>query len=102
MLRIKNFFNDYKNNKFTIHLGESRNLLHESDLQKKAKNISSELSPLGYVSSLYEKTLNKADAGSEIREYVLYLRKKNRFFPSEKLLNLKSRFSDNLRKVNAL
>lgn len=102
MLRIKNFFNDYQNNKFTIHLGESRNLLQESDLQKKAKNISSELSPLGYVSHLYEKTLNRADAGSEIREYILYLRKKNQFFPSERLLNLKSSFSDNIRKVSAL
>ena len=98
MVKIKNFFNDYKDNRFTIHIGESKNLSQEMDLQKKAKNLALEVSSLGYISHFYEKVPRELYGSSESKEYVLYLHK-NKFSFSAAFLNMQSKFSDKIRKI---
>ena len=93
-----NFFKDYKTNTLTLYMGESKNLSQEIDLQKEARNIALKVSSFGYHSHLYEKTPNELNR-FENKEYILYLQK-NKFSLPVALLNMKSKFSNKIRKVN--
>lgn len=97
---VVNFFKNYNSYPLKIYLGESTNLLQESDFQKKAKNLVSKFSSLGYTCSLYEKSLNRLNNDSEIREYIFCIKKNNKFSLSFLLLNMQSKMNSKVRKVN--
>lgn len=97
---VVNFFKNYNPGSIRVYLGESTNLLQDSDLQKKAKNLALELFPLGYTSNLYEKISDESNNGSENREYLFCTKKNNRFSLTFLSLNIKSKITGKFRKVN--
>ncbi|MBI2004097.1 hypothetical protein HYS72_01400 [Candidatus Pacearchaeota archaeon] len=82
-----------------INFGESNNFWKDLVILNKVRDIAFTASQEGYRVCLYEEFLNVKNY-PDSKEYTLYLKKENKFSISLGLLNLKSRFTDKLNKIN--
>lgn len=99
LLGIMNFFSEYDGRPSKISLGKSDNWVSDNDSIWTGKKMASIAPSYRYICDLYEIVLEKPKHGSELREYIILVNHK-RFSPRRISLEVKSRFTRGVRKIN--